>query len=51
MSDWWHHGLCVCALCVCISVVKTNMIFGIDEALEKGKTDRIERSVFVSSLH
>ena len=49
-SDRWNHALCVCALCVCMSVVKADVLFGTDEALAKGKTGWIGCSALLPSL-
>ena len=39
-SDRWYHELYVCAPCVCMSVVKAEVIFSTDKALAKGKLVR-----------
>ena len=49
-SDRRKHALCVCALCVCMSVVKADVIFGTDEALAKQKTGWIGCSALLPSL-
>ena len=41
-SEQWNRELCVYALSTCSFVVKGDVVFGIDEALVKGKTGWIE---------
>ena len=49
-SDRRNYALCVCALCVCMSVVKADVILGTVETLAKGKTSWIGCSALLPLL-
>ena len=49
-SDQWEHELCVYALCMCMPVVKADVIFNRNKALANGKTGRIACSALLPSL-